>query len=75
LSFYASKVAGTISVSYQGWDVSKVVLEGQVFEVSWGPQGVEGRIGGIFEVRPGALTDAGQIRRRPEGVSGRSTLC
>jgi len=27
LSFYASK-AGTVSVSYQGWDASKVVLEG-----------------------------------------------
>jgi hypothetical protein len=31
-------------VSYQNWDASKVVLEGKVFEVSWGPQGVEDRI-------------------------------
>ena len=28
LSFYASKT-GAISVSYQGWDASKVVLEGR----------------------------------------------
>jgi len=31
-------------VSYQGWDQSKTVLEGQQFVISWGPQGVEGRI-------------------------------
>ena len=34
---------GKVSVSYQNWEASKVVLEGEVFEVSWGPQGVEGR--------------------------------
>ena len=43
LSFYASK-DGKISVSYQGWDASKTVLEGQQFVITWGPQGVEGRI-------------------------------
>jgi hypothetical protein len=26
-------------VNYAGWDAGKIVLEGQVFEVSWGPQG------------------------------------
>jgi hypothetical protein len=34
LSFYASK-DGKISVSFSGWDASKVVLEDQAFEVSW----------------------------------------
>jgi hypothetical protein len=34
LSFYASK-DGKISVSFSGWDANKVVLEDQVFEVSW----------------------------------------
>jgi hypothetical protein len=43
LAFSASK-DGKLSVNYQGWDVGKVVLEGQVFEVRWGPQGVEERI-------------------------------
>ena len=43
LSFYATK-DGKISVSYQGWDQSKTVLEGQQFVISWGPQGVEARI-------------------------------
>jgi hypothetical protein len=38
LSFYASK-DGKISVSFSGWDGNKVVLEGQAFEVAWGPQG------------------------------------
>jgi hypothetical protein len=42
LTFYASK-DGKVTVSFQ-WDASKVVLDGEVFEVSWGPQGVEGRI-------------------------------
>jgi hypothetical protein len=28
LSFYASKADKLVSVSYQGWDASKVVLEG-----------------------------------------------
>jgi hypothetical protein len=43
LTFYASK-DGKVSVSFQGWDDKKAVLDGEVFEVSWGPQGVEGRI-------------------------------
>ena len=43
LTFYASK-DGKVSVSYQNWESNKVVLEGEVFEVSWGPQGVEARI-------------------------------
>jgi hypothetical protein len=36
LSFYASK-DGKISVSFSGWDANRVVLEDQVFELSWGP--------------------------------------
>jgi hypothetical protein len=43
LAFSASK-DGKVNVNYAGWDAGKVVLEGQVFEVRWGPQGVEGRI-------------------------------
>jgi hypothetical protein len=43
LSFYATK-DGKVSVSYPGWDDRKVVLPGQVFEIAWAPQGVEGRI-------------------------------
>ena len=43
LAFSASK-DGKLTVNYQNWDSSKVVLEGQVFEVRCGPQGVEGRI-------------------------------
>jgi hypothetical protein len=43
LALSASK-DGKVNVNYQGWDAGKVVLEGQVFEVRWGPQGVEGRI-------------------------------
>jgi len=42
LPLYASK-DGKISVSYQSWPEAKVVLEGQVFELRWGPQG-EARI-------------------------------
>ena len=42
LSFYRKD--GKISVSFQGWDNPKVMLEGQVFELCDGPQGVEGRI-------------------------------
>jgi hypothetical protein len=34
LSFYASK-DGKITVSFSGWDASKVVLEDQAFEVRW----------------------------------------
>jgi hypothetical protein len=43
LAFY--KAPGKlVSVSYQGWDSPKVILEGQVFELC-GPTGqVEGRI-------------------------------
>lgn len=40
---YASK-DGKISMSYPGWDNNKVVLEDQVFELSCGRQGLEGRI-------------------------------
>ena len=43
LSFYATK-DGKISVSYQGWDQSKTVLEGQQFVIKWWPQGVDARI-------------------------------
>jgi len=43
LVFSANK-DGKVSVNYAGWDAGKVVLEGQVFEMRWGPQGVEGRI-------------------------------
>ena len=35
---------GKLNVGFSGWDANKVVLEDQVFELSWGPQGVEGRI-------------------------------
>ena len=41
LTFYATK-DGEISISYPGWDDKKAVLPGQVFEIRWGPQGVEG---------------------------------
>jgi hypothetical protein len=41
LSFSASK-DGKVNVNYQGWDAGKVVLDGEVFEVRWGPQRVEG---------------------------------
>ena len=43
LTFYADK-SGKISVAYQGWEANRVVLEGQVFELRWGQQGVEARI-------------------------------
>src|SRR6516225_1324520 len=43
LSFYATK-EGKISVSYQGWDQSKIVLAGQQFVVTWGQGHVEARI-------------------------------
>ena len=43
LVFSASK-DGKIRVIYTGWDDAKVVLPGDVFEVRWGSQGVEGRI-------------------------------
>jgi hypothetical protein len=57
LSFLASK-DGKLTVNYPNWDASKVVLEGQVFEVRWGPQGVEGRIiKGAGGVRPGVAID------------------
>ena len=35
---------GKVSVSYQGWDATRTVLDGQRFVISWGPQGMEGRI-------------------------------
>jgi hypothetical protein len=35
---------GKLNVGFSGWDANKVVLDDQVFELSWGPQGVEGRI-------------------------------
>ena len=33
-----------LRVTYAGWDDAKVVLDGQVLELRWGPQGVEARI-------------------------------
>jgi hypothetical protein len=53
LSFYATK-DGKISVSYQGWDQSKVVLDGQHFVIKCGPQGVEG---GIVDAHPRRFAD------------------
>jgi hypothetical protein len=45
IAFSYSRVdGGTISMSYQGWEQSKVILPGQAFEVRAGPQGIEGRI-------------------------------
>ena len=35
---------GKLRVTYVGWDDAKVVLDGQVLELRWGPQGVEARI-------------------------------
>src|SRR5438067_10863429 len=35
---------GKLRVTYAGWDDAKVVLDGQVLELRWGPQGVEARI-------------------------------
>jgi hypothetical protein len=43
LVFSATK-DGKMSVSYQGWDDHRVVLKRQQFVVTWGSQGVEGRI-------------------------------
>jgi hypothetical protein len=43
LAFSATK-DGKVSVSYQGLDDHRVVLKGQQFVVTWGSQGVEGRI-------------------------------
>ena len=34
---------GKLRVTYVGWDDAKVVLDGQVLELLWGPQGVEAR--------------------------------
>jgi hypothetical protein len=39
-----SKGARGALSNYPGWDDVKVALEGQVFELSPGPQGIEGRI-------------------------------
>jgi hypothetical protein len=36
--------SGKIRIVYQGWDDAKVALEGEVFELSLGKQGLEGRI-------------------------------
>jgi hypothetical protein len=44
LAISASK-DGKLRVVYQGWDDPKTVLDGQVLEVRWGPQGLEARIG------------------------------
>jgi hypothetical protein len=41
---FAAEKSGKISVTYQNWDDKRVVLEDQVFVVSWSAQGVEGRI-------------------------------
>ena len=30
---------GKLRVTYAGWDDAKVVLDGQVLELRWGPQG------------------------------------
>jgi hypothetical protein len=56
LAFSATK-DGKVSVTYHGWDEHKVVLKGQQFVVTWGPQGVEGRIveGGRGKVGGGRL--------------------
>ena len=35
---------GKLRVTYIGCDDAKVVLDGQVLELRWGPQGVEARI-------------------------------
>jgi hypothetical protein len=43
LAFSATK-DGKVTVTYQGWEDHKVVLKGQRFVVTCGPQGVEGRI-------------------------------
>ena len=31
-------------VTYAGWEDARIVLAGQKFVVTWGPQGVEARI-------------------------------
>jgi hypothetical protein len=35
---------GKIRINYSGWENHNVVLDGEDFVVSWGKQGVEGRI-------------------------------
>ena len=43
--FHANPSAdGELSVSYQGWDATKTVLDGQQFVVTWGQGQVEARI-------------------------------
>jgi hypothetical protein len=42
-AFYWSKDR-KVTLTYSGWDQSKVVLEGQVLELWGGPQGAECRI-------------------------------
>lgn len=41
---FAAQKDGKVRVTCASWDDHKVVLEGEAFEVRWGPQGVEGRV-------------------------------
>lgn len=49
---FSSTKDGKIRCVYGNWDDAKVVLPGQVFEVRWGPQGVEARIVTLPQVAP-----------------------
>lgn len=41
---FAKQADGKIRVNYASWEDAKVVQPGEVFELRWGKQGVEGRI-------------------------------
>ena len=51
MTFSASKDT-KLSANYHGRDQNKVALEGQAFELRWGPQGVECRIVELRRSRP-----------------------
>jgi hypothetical protein len=40
----ADKTDRKVRMTYPNWEDAKVLLADQVFEIAWGPQGIEGRI-------------------------------